>query len=212
MSVGEPLNPYSSFPGIRPFTTPFSSHILTHMLDSLITSKTRIKLLLKFFLNPGTSAYLRGLADELGESTNSVRVELNRLSEAGLLESAEEGRTKVYRANTAHPLFPEIQRMVAKTVGLDKVVEQVVSRLGKVELAFVTGDYAKGKDSGLIDLVLVGEIDKGYLQSLVEKLEALIERKVRTLVLTISEYEKLLGTLSRTPALVLWEQKGVSKS
>ncbi|ACZ19838.1 conserved hypothetical protein [Thermanaerovibrio acidaminovorans DSM 6589] len=182
------------------------------MLDSLITSKTRIKLLLKFFLNPGTSAYLRGLADELGESTNSVRVELNRLSEAGLLESAEEGRTKVYRANTAHPLFPEIQRMVAKTVGLDKVVEQVVSRLGKVELAFVTGDYAKGKDSGLIDLVLVGEIDKGYLQSLVEKLEALIERKVRTLVLTISEYEKLLGTLSRTPALVLWEQKGVSKS
>jgi len=81
------------------------------MIDSLITSKTRIKLLMKFFLNPGTSAYLRGLADELGESTNSVRVELNRLSEAGLLESAEEGRTKVYRANTAHPLFPEIQRM-----------------------------------------------------------------------------------------------------
>jgi DNA-binding transcriptional ArsR family regulator len=174
------------------------------LLDSLITSKTRIKLLLKFFLNPGTSAYLRGLADELGESTNSVRVELNRLSEAGLLESAEEGRTKVYRANTAHPLFPEIQRMVAKTVGLDKVVEQVVSRLGKVELAFVTGDYAKGKDSGLIDLVLVGEIDTAYTQSLVPKLEALIDRKIRHLILKHEEFEKLKPRFQSEPILVVW--------
>ena len=182
------------------------------MLDSLITSKTRIKLLMKFFLNPGTSAYLRSLADEFGESTNSVRVELNRLSEAGLLESADEGRTKVYRANEKHPLFPEVQRIVAKTVGLDKVVEQVVSRLGNVELAFITGDYAKGKDSGLIDLVLVGEIDKGYLESLVEKLETLIERKVRTLVLNGTEYQKLLDNFAKAPALVVWKQNGEAQA
>ena len=60
------------------------------MLETLVTSKTRAKLLLKFFLNPSTSAYLRGLADEFGESTNGVRVELNRLMEAGLLECADE--------------------------------------------------------------------------------------------------------------------------
>lgn len=177
------------------------------MLDSLITSKTRIKLLMKFFLNPGTSAYLRGLADEFGESTNSVRVELNRLSEAGLLESADEGRTRVYRANEKHPLFPEVQRIVAKTVGLDKVVEQVVSRLGNVELAFVTGDYARGVDSGLIDLVLVGKIDKGYLQNLAEKLEKLIGRKLRTLVLRSDEYPKLRETFDRTPVLTVWKQE-----
>ena len=177
------------------------------MLDSLITSKTRIKLLMKFFLNPGTRAYLRSLADEFGESTNSVRVELNRLSEAGLLESADEGRTRVYRANTAHPLFPEVQRIVAKTVGLDKVVEQVVSRLGNVELAFITGDYAEGKDSGLIDLVLVGEIDKGYLQELVEKLEGLIGRKVRTLCLSSGEFTKLFEAMAKTQILVLWRQE-----
>ena len=44
------------------------------MLETLITSKTRVKLLMKFFLNPGTRAYLRGLATEFDESTNSVRV------------------------------------------------------------------------------------------------------------------------------------------
>lgn len=178
------------------------------MLDSLITSKTRIKLLMKFFLNPGTSAYLRGLADEFGESTNSVRVELNRLSEAGLLESADEGRTKVYRANTTHPLFPEVQRIVAKTVGLDRLVEQVVSRLGNVELAFVTGDYARGVDSGLIDLVLVGDIDASYYQDLVPKLEKLIDRKIRGLLLKREEYNRLKHRFDAEPSLVVWNHPG----
>lgn len=174
------------------------------MLDSLITSKTRIKLLMKFFLNPGTSAYLRSLADEFGESTNSVRVELNRLSEAGLLESADEGRTKVYRANTTHPLFPEVQRIVAKTVGLDRLVEQVVSRLGNVELAFITGDYAKGKDSGLIDLVLVGEIDTNYYQEVVLKLENMIDRKIRGLLLNKNEYLRLKDRFDSEAFFIIW--------
>ena len=57
------------------------------MLDSLITSKTRVKLL-KFFMNPETRSYLRSLAEEFGESTNAVRVELNRLEKAGILNRA----------------------------------------------------------------------------------------------------------------------------
>ena len=70
------------------------------MLDTLITSKTRVKLLMKFFLNPGTRTYLRELAAEFGESTNSVRVELNRLSKGKLLSSEYAGRTIEYRANS----------------------------------------------------------------------------------------------------------------
>ena len=178
------------------------------MLESLITSKTRTRLLLKFFLNPGTSAYLRGLADEFGESTNGVRVELNRLSEAGLLTSSEEGRTKVYRANTSHPLFPELQRIAAKTLGIDQVVEQVISRLGNVERAFVTGDYARGADTGLIDLVLVGEIDRGYFDQLAEKIEKLIHRKIRGLILSREEFHRLKGRLEAEDALLLWDGDG----
>ncbi len=176
------------------------------MLDSFVTSKTRIKLLLKFFINPDTTAYLRGLADEFGESTNAVRVELNRLSRAGILDSRAEGRTILYNANKKHPLFPEIQRIVAKTVGLDRLVEQVVSRLGNVELAFVTGDYARGIDSGLIDLVLVGEVDEAYLAELVKKAEKLIDRKIRTLVLAREEYRKLEEKFTKEKALVVWEK------
>jgi len=174
------------------------------MLDSLITSKTRARLLLKFFLNTDARAHLRGLADELGESTNAVRVELNRLAEAGLLESEDSGRMKIYRANIRHPLFPELRSIAAKTLGLDQVVEGVVKKLGRVELAFVTGDYAAGIDSGLIDLVLVGEIDREYFAALTAKVEALLVRKIRGLALTREEFDRLVPRFRGEPSLVVW--------
>lgn len=173
------------------------------MLDSLITSKTRIKLLLKFFLNPETKAYLRGLADELGESTNAIRVELNRLNEAGLLETNLSGRTKLYKANKRHPLFPDINSLVKKNLGIDKV-ETILADLGTVDIALITGDYAKGIDSGIIDLIIVGKIDRAYLQHLVDKAEDLIKRKIRVLVLSKEEYQKLKERLKLEKALVIW--------
>lgn len=174
------------------------------MLDSLITSKTRIKLLLKFFLNTETRAYLRGLADELGESTNAVRVELNRLKQAGLLEITSNGRTKLYRANTRHALCSDINSIVRKYLGIDKIVEFFLSKLGTVDYAFITGDYARGIDSGIIDLVIIGKVERDYLQQLIDKAEALIKRKIRVLVLNWQEFETLKGQLKVEQALVVW--------
>ena len=181
------------------------------MIDSLISSKTRIKLLMKFFLNPGVMSYLRGLADEFGESTNAVRVELNRLCSAGFLEEVPEGGQKrTYRTCRRHPLFPELHRIVRKVLGIDQVVEGIVERLGTVRLALITGDYAHGIDGGIIDLTLVGEIDRQYLGELVEKVEGMIARKVRVLVLTPGEYEMLRGTLRPEESLFVWgEQDGL---
>lgn len=173
------------------------------MLDSLITSKTRVKLLLKFFMNSGTSSYLRGLAEEFDESTNGVRVELNRLTEAGFLQTEAKGRTKQYRANTKHPLFGEIHNLVKKYLGIDKV-EYFISRLGNVKVAFITGDYAKGMDTGVIDLVVVGDINDYYLTKYTAKTEEAISRKIRTLVLTEAEYVRLRSTLKLDEALLIW--------
>lgn len=175
------------------------------MLEALITSKTRIRLLVKFFLNPTMKAYLRQLADEFGESTNSVRVELNRLTEAGLLESEVKGNVINYRAKQSHPLFPEIRSIVSKMTGLDSIVEWVIERLGEVEEAYLIGDYAKGIDSGIMDVIVVGEIDKAYLTNLIEKAEDLVQRKIRYLVMNdveLNNYKKL----NNDPILLLWSK------
>jgi len=174
------------------------------MLDTLITSKTRVKLLLKFFLNPGTKSYLRGLSTEFGESTNAIRVELNRLTEAKLLKSVNSGRTVEYRANKQHSLFKDIQSVVKKFVGLDKVAEELAAKLGDVQVAYVIGDYAKGNDSGLIDLVLVGQVDDEKLKEVTKKTEGLIDRKIRTLVLKQSDLKKLDERLDLKHALFIW--------
>lgn len=174
------------------------------MLKSLITSKTRMKLLIKFFINPETTSYLRELAEEFGESSNAVRVELNRLVEAGLLTSEYAGRLKLYKANVNNPIFSELHNIVKKYIGIDKLVEEIVNKLGTVEIALITGDYAKGVDSGIIDLIIVGEVNQNYLQSLVEKTELLIERKIRTLVFTIDEFEKYKDKLKKTSYLIVW--------
>ena len=175
------------------------------LLESLITSKTRINILLKFFLNPDIHAYLRELATEFGESSNAVRIELNRLTKAEVLESKPNGRTIQYRANLSHPFFSELSSVIRKMVGLDQVIEKVLSELSGLERAFVTGDYASGRDSGLVDLVLVGAIDRSRLEQLTTKTEMLIQRKIRTLVVSETEYRKLKPRFTEEPVLLLWE-------
>ena len=174
------------------------------MLESLVTSKTRIKLLLKFFINPSSRAYLRGLAKEFNESTNSVRVELNRLTKSELLVSNNQGRTILYKANTKHTFFKDIQNVVLKYVGIDDLVENMVSKLGDVKSAYIIGDYANGIDSGIIDLVLIGEIKQDILNRLTNKTETLINRKIRSVVLTKKEFKKLNKTLDIENSLLIW--------
>ena len=173
-------------------------------MDSLVTSKTRIKLLLKFFINPETKAYLRELAKEFGESTNSVRLELNRLTKANLLVSHSSGRTILYNANTEHSFFSDIQNIALKYVGIDRIAENMARSLGEVQSAYIIGDYAKGKDSGIIDLVLIGEINQAILQQLIEKTEKLINRKIRPMILTKKEFNKLNKPLDIEHALAIW--------
>jgi predicted nucleotidyltransferase len=175
------------------------------MLEALITSKTRVRLLVRFFLNPTMKAYLRQLADEFGESTNAVRVELNRLTEAGILESEAKGNVINYKAKESHPLFPEIRSIVSKMTGLDSIIEWVIQRLGNVDFAYLIGDYAKGKDTGIIDVILVGEIDKSYLTELIEKAEGLVQRKIRYLVMNQVELEKY-KVQNEEPILLLWSK------
>lgn len=176
------------------------------MLDTLITSKTRVKMLLKFFSNSHATAYLRELAKEFGESTNSIRHELNNLSQAGYLVAREEGRSIYYSANVKHPFYPEIKALVHKYLGFDKIIDNVIrkvlSRLGTLRMAFITGDYAEGRDTGIIDLTLVGDIDRSYLHECIAKAEKLIHRKVRACVLTETELE--VKKLNSEKVLLLW--------
>lgn len=175
------------------------------MLDSLITSKTRIRILMRLFLNPAQKAYLRELSTEFGMSPGQLSSELRSLSEAGLLRNNRHGRQVNYRANTGHPLFPELQSMVKKALGMDRIVDSVIERLGNLKLAILLDDYAQGKDTGIIDLALVGDINRKNMLDLVAKTERFIDRKIRVLTLTPEEHSRLEPVLAARPQLLLWK-------
>ncbi len=178
------------------------------MLEALITSKTRIKLLLKFFLNSNSSGYLRSLEPEFGESTNAIRQELNRFEKAGLLLSDTVGNKKVYHANTEHPLFPDINSLLMKNVGLDTIINKVVHKLGKLQSVYLVGELAKGNDSKIIDLWFVGnQIDKNYLLELVEKVEELVDRKIRYIIISLVELDAFLQSKQLNELLLLWNKE-----
>lgn len=160
------------------------------MLESLITSKTRLRLLVKFFVNQANKAHMRGLAGEFNESTNAIRKELNNLSEAGYLEKKVEGNKIEYSANTLHPLFPSLQEIVRKYLGLDTLVEKILDRMGEVEQVWLIGDYARGFDSGCVRVYVKGEnLNYDYSAQLAQKIENLIGRKVEW-VFEIEEFKK----------------------
>lgn len=161
------------------------------MLEALITSKTRIKLLLKFFLNPNTSAYLRGLATEFDESSNSVRLELNRLEEAGMIESVSEGNKKMFQVNKKHSLYNSINQIVRKYVGIDEIINNILKGLGNLEKAYLIGDIAQGKNSSIIDLVLIGDINKTYLLETIEKAEKATSKKIKYLIYPTDDLFKI---------------------
>jgi len=180
---------------------------LDNLLTGLIASKTRIKLLIRFFFNPKTRSYLRELAKEFDVSTNSVREELNQLTRTKLLNSQKDGRLVYYMANTEHQLFPELKSMVSKVMGIDQVIDSIINRLGDLERAYLIDDYAEGKDTGIIDLLLVGNINQYHLNDLSRKTERYIKRKIRSLVLSQEEYEGLLPELKKRPRVLIWEAK-----
>ena len=150
------------------------------MLETLISSKTRLNLLIRFFLNLAKKSHLRGLADDFNDSTNSIRLELNNLTKAGYLIKKKERNKVNYLANKNHPLFNILIDLVRKHTGVEYIIENILKSVTELKKVYLIGDYAKGIDSGNIEIHIDGNIiDKNYILKLIKKTELKINRKIK---------------------------------
>ena len=140
-------------------------------------------MLIKFFVSAANRGYLNGLANEFNESTNSIRKELNNLSDAGYLIKSKQNNRVIYNADIKHPLFKVLQKIVRQHLGLEEIVETVISRMGDLEIISLTGDYAKGIDSGIIEIVVIGnDVNNDYLDNIKIKIKDKISRDVHFII------------------------------
>jgi hypothetical protein len=175
------------------------------LLNTLITNKTRLKLLLRFFLNPEARSYLRGLEEEFGESTNAIRIELNRFEAAGLLVSWEDKNKKMFSANKDHPLFDDIHNILRKHTGIDTIISKVINNLGNIESAYLKGLMLKGIDNSSLELFIFGgPIDQQYLVSLTNKASTLIKREINCTTLPAPDETIFLKT--NRDAMLVWKK------
>ncbi len=158
----------------------------------------------RFFLNPKSTGYLRGMEEEFGESSNAIRIELNRFEAAGMLESYKEKNKKIYRANKKHPIYAAINEIVQKQLGIDQVLEKIIKKTGHILKVYLTGPLANGIYKGPLELVLVGEkINIQSLDQLIMKVEKTIGRNI---ICTIYNPGELTTThINENNWLLIWD-------
>ncbi|NVO66743.1 nucleotidyltransferase domain-containing protein [Methanofollis tationis] len=165
------------------------------MLEQLIPSKTRVKLLTLFLLNPGREMYLREVGRLTGENLNAVRRELANLEGIGLLSSTRRGNAHYYTVNRSFPLYEELTSMILKTEGVAKVIAGHLDGIGAIDSMFIFGSFARseagaGSD---IDLFIVGTVDEARLIVAVREAEEVLGREINYVLFTKDEMERRIA-------------------
>jgi predicted nucleotidyltransferase len=164
-------------------------------LKRLFSSKLRVKVLSNFFLHPGESAHVRGLAGALGEPPGTVARELSNLHQAGVLRSERLGNQKHYSLDEACPILEDLRGMFLKTTSAGEELRKALARLDGVEIAFIYGSFAKGdaRDRSDIDLMVVGDVGDRELAPAVARVERRLRREVNYTTYTRAEAAKRLA-------------------
>ncbi len=179
------------------------------MLQRLITSKTRVKLLTLFLMNPDKEMYIRELVRNTEENINSIRRELSNLEETGILTSKRQGNQKYYKINKKMPIYNELASIILKTEGVAKVLQEKILEIGDIETAFIYGSFAK-KEAGIhsdIDLFIIGTVNEKKMIINIKRLEENFSREINYVLFKPEEIKKRIKDKDPFVSNVLKEPK-----
>ena len=78
----------------------------------------------------------------------------------------------MYSTNTKHPMFDVLQSIVRKHLGIEKIVHRIIDNIGIIDKIILLGDYSRGVDSGIIDvLIVIKNINSNYLDEFIQGLK-----------------------------------------
>lgn len=179
------------------------------MLERIFTSKTRVKLMTLFLMNPKKELYIREIVRLINENINAVRRELTNLEDIGLLKSSRKGNLKQYTVNTSMPLYRELTTIILKTEGVSKILQEHLNDLGQIQTAFIYGSFARhtAQAKSDIDVFIIGTIDEKKLISALHDLEHQLSREINYILFSPSEFNKRKKTKDAFVMNVLKEPK-----
>jgi predicted nucleotidyltransferase len=164
------------------------------VLDKLITSSARVKVIKLLLLNEDQRYYQREIAELAGLPVRAVQREGAKLAEIGLLRRIEDGNRIYFQANPACPIFPELKRILLKTVALEFLLSESLSQDGDIEVAFIYGSYAANQETitSDVDLFVIGSVLSRELSAAVRPVQADIQREINYHLVTPQEFRERL--------------------
>ncbi|MEA2003696.1 MAG: nucleotidyltransferase domain-containing protein [archaeon] len=179
------------------------------MLQKLFTSRTRVKLLTLFLMNPDREIYVREIARDIGENINSVRRELTNLEEIGLLTSKRKGNLRYYVTDRNMPIYEELTSIILKTEGIAKILKDNLYEMGDIKIAFIYGSFARGEamTESDIDVFIIGNVNEDILIVAVREIEKKLSREVNYILFMPEEFEERLKNKDPFVLNVLREPK-----
>jgi predicted transcriptional regulator len=153
--------------------------------------KTRRRVLGLLFARPDESFYVRDIVRRSGAAQGAIARELNALLGAGLLWRDERGRRVYYQANQHAPVFPELERLVAKTLVVGDLLRDALDALrGRIEVAGLFGRAVSGETAAdrAIDLLVIGDVRREEIVDAAKAVETKLDRLVKAVVYTPADY------------------------
>ena len=158
-------------------------------LAKLLSSRVKAEIFRLLFGITPRELHIREIERQSGLADATVRQELRRLSGLGIVEARQDGNRVYYRANTRHPLYPDIRNLVLKTDGLVEVLHTALSS-PDIQLAFIFGSIAAGTEAAEsdVDLMVIGTISLRQLSKLLSGLATRIGREINPHIFTVEEF------------------------
>ena len=149
-------------------------------MKSFLTKNQQLLLRL-FYTNPEKSFYMQEIGKIIGKKPGIFQRTLNALVKEGILKSEYRANARFFQVNTAHPLYPELKKIVAKSAGVEASLKDLVRQIEDVKVAILYGSFAKKTERAEsdIDLLIVGkpEVENQLLKKL-GKLEKYLQREI----------------------------------
>lgn len=179
--------------GILPLLLEKSASVASGVADALFT-KVQQRVLAVLFGNHARSFYANELIALACSGTGAVQRVLAQLEAAQLVTVKRVGNQKHYQANASAPIFEELRGLVLKTSGLVDVLRMALAPIAtEIDLAFVFGSVAKGKDNANsdIDLMVISDsVAYAELFAALEQATSRLQRAVNPTLYSRSEIDK----------------------
>ena len=162
------------------------------ILGEILSSNIRAEIFRNLFGDTKQSLHLREITRRTGFAVGTVQQEINKLQRLDIITRIKDGNRVYYKANTEHPLYPDIRNLVIKTSGLVDLLKKTLSSDTKIKIAFIFGSFARKEERATsdIDLIVIGDIGLRKLTGLFMNITDKLGREINPYRLTENEFIK----------------------